>query len=168
MSISSSELGPSTHPFSRKRVLVETTGGGEGGPRVRGWGSPNSDDWRKSLALCLLCGLHTSWTENCCFDVNRYVFSTVNRWFSPPFPGLWQLNWTTWTTFHTRNWYSVYLPPSVGHKTCHKKPTIIGNIQKMAIQYFVTKQRKGRLKLLWNASKTTIFLTEGDHWPMHT
>jgi hypothetical protein len=24
--------------------------------RVRGWGSPNSDDWRKSLALCLLCG----------------------------------------------------------------------------------------------------------------
>jgi hypothetical protein len=29
---------------------------------VRGWGSPNSDDWRKSLALCLLCagvvGIH--------------------------------------------------------------------------------------------------------------
>ncbi len=24
--------------------------------RVRGWGSPNFDDWRKSLALCLLCG----------------------------------------------------------------------------------------------------------------
>jgi hypothetical protein len=23
--------------------------------RVRGWGSPNSDDWSKSLALCLLC-----------------------------------------------------------------------------------------------------------------
>ncbi len=23
--------------------------------RVRGWGSPNSDDWRKSLVLCLLC-----------------------------------------------------------------------------------------------------------------
>jgi hypothetical protein len=22
---------------------------------VRGWGSPNSNDWRKSLALCLLC-----------------------------------------------------------------------------------------------------------------
>jgi hypothetical protein len=22
---------------------------------VKGWGSPNSDDWRKSLALCLLC-----------------------------------------------------------------------------------------------------------------
>jgi hypothetical protein len=26
--------------------------------RVRGWeGCPNSDDWRKGLALCLLCGL---------------------------------------------------------------------------------------------------------------
>jgi hypothetical protein len=24
--------------------------------RVRGWGSPNYDDWRKSLALCRLCG----------------------------------------------------------------------------------------------------------------
>jgi hypothetical protein len=31
--------------------------GGEGHTRllVRGWGSPNSDDLRKSLALCLLC-----------------------------------------------------------------------------------------------------------------
>ncbi len=30
--------------------------------RVRGWGSSNSDDWRKSLALCLLyaCSLHIS------------------------------------------------------------------------------------------------------------
>ncbi len=27
--------------------------------RPRGWGSPNSDDWRKSLALCLLCGPNT-------------------------------------------------------------------------------------------------------------
>jgi hypothetical protein len=25
--------------------------------RVRGWGSPNSDDWRESLVLCLLCGI---------------------------------------------------------------------------------------------------------------
>jgi hypothetical protein len=38
------------------------TGGGWGGrghtsQRVRGWGSPNSDDWRKSSALCLLCVL---------------------------------------------------------------------------------------------------------------
>jgi hypothetical protein len=32
-----------------------TNGGGDTRLRVRGWGSPNSDDWRKSLALCLLC-----------------------------------------------------------------------------------------------------------------
>ncbi len=32
-------------------------GGGHTRLRVRGWGSPNSDDWRKSLVLCLLCVL---------------------------------------------------------------------------------------------------------------
>ncbi len=31
------------------------TRGGHSRLRVRGWGSPNSDDWRKSFALCLLC-----------------------------------------------------------------------------------------------------------------
>ncbi len=30
--------------------------GGAQSPAGGGWGSPNSDDWRKSLALCLLCG----------------------------------------------------------------------------------------------------------------
>ncbi len=30
--------------------------GGQTSLRLRGRGSPNSDDWRKSLALCLLCG----------------------------------------------------------------------------------------------------------------
>jgi hypothetical protein len=29
--------------------------GGHTRLQVRGWGSPNSDDWRKSLTLCLLC-----------------------------------------------------------------------------------------------------------------
>ncbi len=33
----------------------EPKGGRHTRLRVRGWGSPNSDDWRKSLALCLLC-----------------------------------------------------------------------------------------------------------------
>jgi hypothetical protein len=28
--------------------------------RVRGWGSPNSDDWRESLVLCPLCGVYSS------------------------------------------------------------------------------------------------------------
>jgi hypothetical protein len=31
--------------------------GGHTRLRVRGWGSQNSDDWRKSLARCLLCVL---------------------------------------------------------------------------------------------------------------
>jgi hypothetical protein len=31
-------------------------GGGHTRLRARGWWSPNSDDWRKGLALCLLCG----------------------------------------------------------------------------------------------------------------
>ncbi len=30
-------------------------GGGQTRLRVRGLGSPNSDDWIKSLVLCLLC-----------------------------------------------------------------------------------------------------------------
>ncbi len=50
------ELGPIT-PISRKRVPPPgTTGGGHTRLRVRGWGSPNSDVWRKSLAFCLLYG----------------------------------------------------------------------------------------------------------------
>jgi len=34
-----------------------TKGGGHTRLRVRGWGSPNSDDLRKCLELCLLCAL---------------------------------------------------------------------------------------------------------------
>ncbi len=35
-----------------------TKGWGAHSPAAEGvWGSPNSDDWRKSLALCLLCGV---------------------------------------------------------------------------------------------------------------
>ncbi len=42
-------------PFpSDKRV------GGHTRLRLKGWGSPNSDDWRKSVALCLLCAATTS------------------------------------------------------------------------------------------------------------
>jgi hypothetical protein len=37
--------------------------------RVRGWGRPNSDDWRKCLALCLLCGVQ--------YLLSRYYTCTV-------------------------------------------------------------------------------------------
>ncbi len=55
MSIPLSELGPH-HPLSRKRGWVTPPPqprGGHAHLRVMGWGSPNSDDWKK--ALCLLC-----------------------------------------------------------------------------------------------------------------
>jgi len=42
---------------------------GEGG---EGWGAPNSDDWKKSKALCILCGVqywpvYTSICHESCF-----------------------------------------------------------------------------------------------------
>ncbi len=49
-------------PISRKRVCPPK-GGGHTRLRLRGWGSSNSDDWRKSLELCLLCGLHGTQVE---------------------------------------------------------------------------------------------------------
>ncbi len=43
------------HPLSCKRVCPPPNQrGGHTHLQVRGWGSPDSDDWRKSLALCLL------------------------------------------------------------------------------------------------------------------
>ncbi len=51
-------IGTLPTPLSPASVpLPPEPGGGEHTRLpVRGWGSPNSDDWRKSLALCLLCG----------------------------------------------------------------------------------------------------------------
>jgi hypothetical protein len=53
----SSELGL-PQPFTRRRVCPPLWYQGEGHTRwrEREWEGPNSDDWRKSLALCLLCG----------------------------------------------------------------------------------------------------------------
>jgi hypothetical protein len=53
-------IGTLPPPFSPASVPLPPEPKGEGGHtrlRVRGWGSPNSDDWRKGLALCLLCAL---------------------------------------------------------------------------------------------------------------
>jgi hypothetical protein len=36
----------------------QAKGGRAHSPAGEGWGSPNSDDWRKSLSLCLLCVLN--------------------------------------------------------------------------------------------------------------
>jgi hypothetical protein len=58
--VPSSELGL-PQPLSCKRVCPPSglprtkVGGGHTCLRLRGWESPNSDDRRKGLALCLLC-----------------------------------------------------------------------------------------------------------------
>ncbi len=43
-----------THPLSRKPVCLSPRNQGDT-PLERGWAGPNSDDWSKSQALCLLC-----------------------------------------------------------------------------------------------------------------
>ncbi len=45
--------------LSRQQVCSSPQNrGGHTRLQVRGWKSPNSDDWRKSLALCLICVIH--------------------------------------------------------------------------------------------------------------
>jgi hypothetical protein len=55
--VPSSEMGLSL-PLSPQQVCPSPQNRRERHTRlrVRGWGSPNSDERRKSLALCLLCG----------------------------------------------------------------------------------------------------------------
>ncbi len=56
-------------------------GGGHSRLRVRGWVSPNSDDLRKSLALCLLCmwpSLHLP-----LHSASRHITSSQLREVSP-------------------------------------------------------------------------------------
>ncbi len=45
--------------LKKKLSTLPTLCHGEGHTRLqeRGWGSPNSDDWRKSLVVCLLCAM---------------------------------------------------------------------------------------------------------------
>ncbi len=50
-------IGTLPTPLSPASVpLPPEPGGGHTRLRLRGWGSPNSEDWIKSLGLCLLCG----------------------------------------------------------------------------------------------------------------
>ncbi len=50
-------LPPPPTPLAQANVLPPGTKGGRVHTRlrVRGWGSPISDDWRESLVLCQLC-----------------------------------------------------------------------------------------------------------------
>ncbi len=68
-----------SHPLSYQRVCTsprnQRVGGEAHSPAVRGWGSPNSDDWRKSLALCLLCGMKSANVSR--FGVNLPYFLSL-------------------------------------------------------------------------------------------
>ncbi len=53
-------IGTLPTPFSPASVpLPPEPGGGHTRLRVRGWGSPNFDDWRKPSALFLFCEYHS-------------------------------------------------------------------------------------------------------------
>ncbi len=52
-------LSPASGP------LPQNWEGGHTRLRVRGWGSPNSDDWRKNLPLCPLCNVSYPWQRYC-------------------------------------------------------------------------------------------------------
>jgi hypothetical protein len=76
----SSELGL-PQPLSRKQVCPppRTNGWGTHSPPAKGWGSFNSDDWKKNKALCL----HCMWThvkghaDELCSVVLQYIYLRV-------------------------------------------------------------------------------------------
>ncbi len=62
VSVHSSELGPPTPcPVSEIVPPPEPKEVGHTRLRVGGWGGPNSDDWRKSIAFCLLVKAVNNW-----------------------------------------------------------------------------------------------------------
>jgi hypothetical protein len=72
-------LGIGTPPLPLPQASVPFSPNQRGGGRhirlrVRGWGSPNSDDARKNLALCLLCRFHQFYQL---FSVNGFFSCTV-------------------------------------------------------------------------------------------
>jgi hypothetical protein len=107
VNVPSSELGPSHLPLSRKRVCPPSRNQRGRDTLACGWGGwgggPSSDDWIKSLELCLLCGhgrsaLFTSIKTYACIsalcvckNVNKYMkyqkygkvfgYNTLQLWF---------------------------------------------------------------------------------------
>ncbi len=88
VSVPSLELGPTPPPtlsHASEGDLPPWNQGGGGGihsPAYEGVGSPNSDDWRQSSALCPLCGVihklhalrNNELIEFTCEGVRRYKF----------------------------------------------------------------------------------------------
>jgi hypothetical protein len=94
--VPSSKLGSPTHSFASECAPPPTNGGGGTfALRVRGWGSPNSDDFRKSLALCLLCAYMDTYIFTWFYMKPTLSYSAIywplllpcRRWASRPAPG---------------------------------------------------------------------------------
>ncbi len=85
-------------PAANVPLPPEPGGRGHTHLRVRGWGSPNSDDWRKSLALCLLCADNTVFLCRG-FVIHRYLEAPLLYKFGGKFyfPDRWRFLPFSWT-----------------------------------------------------------------------
>jgi hypothetical protein len=88
------------HPLSREPKEGHTR------RRLRGWGSPNSDDW--SLALCLLCGLYSSMSNWESFMYSAKNLLSVDRC---AYADSRKLEWK-WldNTFFSSRFFDLYAP----------------------------------------------------------
>ncbi len=91
MSVPSLELGPHIPSLASECASPRVPKGGGGVHtrlRVRGWGSPNSDDWRENLVLCLLCEVqyihYPIISVSLCIGIRGYlrVCATVKSYIS--------------------------------------------------------------------------------------
>ncbi len=73
---------PTPFPQASVPLPLWTKGGGAQSPAGEGWGSPNSDDWRKSLPLCLLCALLLFRSLYCKNKASKYLWINLENVFS--------------------------------------------------------------------------------------
>ncbi len=80
---------PVPSPSSGCAPPPEPKGGGHTRLRVREVRGPNSDDWRKSLALLLLCNFTYCWSWR-----SKYIHKELITYFWN-----WNWNWNFWNCF---------------------------------------------------------------------
>ncbi len=102
LSVPSSELGPPIPSPPSESTSTWNRGGGRN-TLACGWGSPNSDDWRDSLVLCLQYSVPWTW-----LDTNILViFRSLRRESS--WPGLWREEAHTGTINDDLFWYNIHV-----------------------------------------------------------
>jgi hypothetical protein len=97
---------PIPSPTSESVLPLEPKGGGHS-PAFDGVGGPNSDDWRESLALCLLCENVTK-TGKVILDVVFYygfyeveITPRTREWRAPLPPPRQKKEWSSFDTLFT-------------------------------------------------------------------